>query len=248
MLGRRVRRPRARHHRGEPPGPHPRQPADGALEQVRLARAHDRQQVGERRSATRRSTATSAGGFAVIKDVPKTLVYRLVDYRNARDDEHPVPRVDHRPRRRAPSCAPTSATRTRCPTTTRSTRSSRPTSRRTLDREQLVRAGLRPGERRPRHRAGRPRRVQAPPGAAGHQDHAARVRPRPADADHERLPAGPPPAGCSLTPANVNCGIKGVGSGGGSRLSPMRERLCTHPRIARPRRPRTDTRFPTQRS
>jgi NAD+ synthase (glutamine-hydrolysing) len=33
----------------------------------------------------------TAGGFAVIKDVPKTLVYRLVDYRNARDDEHPVP-------------------------------------------------------------------------------------------------------------------------------------------------------------
>jgi NAD+ synthase (glutamine-hydrolysing) len=34
----------------------------------------------------------TAGGFAVIKDVPKTLVYRLVDFRNARDDEHPVPR------------------------------------------------------------------------------------------------------------------------------------------------------------
>ena len=34
----------------------------------------------------------SAGGFAVIKDVPKTLVYRLVDFRNARDDDHPVPR------------------------------------------------------------------------------------------------------------------------------------------------------------
>ncbi len=34
----------------------------------------------------------SAGGFAVIKDVPKTLVYRLVDARNARDDAHPVPR------------------------------------------------------------------------------------------------------------------------------------------------------------
>ena len=41
----RVRRPRRRHHRGEPPGPDPREPADGALEQVRLARAHDRQQV-----------------------------------------------------------------------------------------------------------------------------------------------------------------------------------------------------------
>jgi NAD+ synthase (glutamine-hydrolysing) len=34
----------------------------------------------------------SAGGFAVIKDVPKTLVYRLVDFRNARDERHPVPR------------------------------------------------------------------------------------------------------------------------------------------------------------
>jgi NAD+ synthase (glutamine-hydrolysing) len=33
----------------------------------------------------------TAGGFAVIKDVPKTLVYRLVDHRNARDGEHPVP-------------------------------------------------------------------------------------------------------------------------------------------------------------
>jgi NAD+ synthase (glutamine-hydrolysing) len=41
----------------------------------------------------------SAGGFAVIKDVPKTLVYRLVDFRNARDEEHPVPRsiVDRPP-------------------------------------------------------------------------------------------------------------------------------------------------------
>ena len=34
----------------------------------------------------------SAGGFAVIKDVPKTLVYRLVDFRNGRDPERPVPR------------------------------------------------------------------------------------------------------------------------------------------------------------
>ena len=33
----------------------------------------------------------SAGGFAVIKDVPKTLVYRLVDFRNARDGDRPVP-------------------------------------------------------------------------------------------------------------------------------------------------------------
>ena len=34
----------------------------------------------------------SAGGFAVIKDVPKTLVYRLVEWRNARGEPAPVPR------------------------------------------------------------------------------------------------------------------------------------------------------------
>jgi NAD+ synthase (glutamine-hydrolysing) len=33
----------------------------------------------------------SAGGFAVIKDVPKTLVYRLVDQRSRRDANSPVP-------------------------------------------------------------------------------------------------------------------------------------------------------------
>jgi NAD+ synthase (glutamine-hydrolysing) len=33
----------------------------------------------------------SAGGFAVIKDVPKTLVYRLVHERSGRDEHSPVP-------------------------------------------------------------------------------------------------------------------------------------------------------------
>jgi NAD+ synthase (glutamine-hydrolysing) len=75
----------------------------------------------------------TAGGFAVIKDVPKTLVYRLTDLRNARDESRPVPEsiVTRRP---APSCARTRRTRTRCPTTTPSTRSSRSTSRRTRPR------------------------------------------------------------------------------------------------------------------
>ena len=55
---RRVRGPRAGCRRGEPPGADPRHAADGALEQVRLAARRDRQQVGDCRSATRRSTAT----------------------------------------------------------------------------------------------------------------------------------------------------------------------------------------------
>jgi NAD+ synthase (glutamine-hydrolysing) len=33
----------------------------------------------------------SAGGFAVIKDCPKTLVYRLIEHRRARDATDPVP-------------------------------------------------------------------------------------------------------------------------------------------------------------
>jgi NAD+ synthase (glutamine-hydrolysing) len=33
----------------------------------------------------------SAGGFAVIKDCPKTLVYRLIEYRRQRDGSDPVP-------------------------------------------------------------------------------------------------------------------------------------------------------------
>jgi NAD+ synthase (glutamine-hydrolysing) len=39
----------------------------------------------------------SAGGFAVIKDVPKTLVYRLVDFRNAGGDLVPRSIVDRPP-------------------------------------------------------------------------------------------------------------------------------------------------------
>ena len=52
-----VRRSRARPHRGEPPGADPRDAADGALEQVRLARPRDREQVravGRLRDALRR--------------------------------------------------------------------------------------------------------------------------------------------------------------------------------------------------
>ena len=52
----RVRGTRGRHHRGEPPGPHPRDAADGAVEQVRLARRGD----GESRSS-RSGTPPSTG-------------------------------------------------------------------------------------------------------------------------------------------------------------------------------------------
>ena len=80
----------------------------------------------------------TAGGFAVIKDVPKTLVYRLVDCRNARDAEHPVPQsiIDRAAERRA--ARRTRTTRTRCPTTTCSTAILEAYVEEDADREQLV--------------------------------------------------------------------------------------------------------------
>ena len=73
-----------------------------------------------------------AGGFAVLKDVFKGWVYRLVRWRNERRERARAacPPACSSGRRR-PSCAPTSATRTRCPPTTCSTRSSPATSSRT---------------------------------------------------------------------------------------------------------------------
>jgi hypothetical protein len=49
-----------RRHRGEHPGPRPRRPHDGALEQVRLAPPHHRATRAKSPSATARSTATCA--------------------------------------------------------------------------------------------------------------------------------------------------------------------------------------------
>ena len=105
-----------------------------------------------------------AGGLAVIKDVPKQLVYALVEHRNARGG----PRARSRPRcssaRPRPSCAPTSSTRTRCRPTSCSTACSRATSSATCSREELIAEGLSGGDRRRGDPARRPRRVQAPPG------------------------------------------------------------------------------------
>jgi NAD+ synthetase len=138
----------------------------------------------------------SAGGFAVIKDVPKTLVYRLVDHRNARDPARPVPGVDRHaaPERRAAR----GSEGLRLAAGLRHPRR-HPQRLRGAGRRPRAARARRPAARGDRQgvRAGRPRRVQAPPGPARHQDHAPGVRPRPADADHQRLPpaVGAQPAG-----------------------------------------------------
>ena len=128
----------------------------------------------------------SAGGFAVIKDCPKLLVYRLVDVRaRARRaladpgvDRHPraVGRAAPRPEGRGLAAALRDPRR---------------------DPARLRRGGPRPraahrprparGRRRPRPAPRRPRRVQAPPAAARHQGHLQGLRPRPPRADHQPL-------------------------------------------------------------
>ena len=72
-----------------------------------------------------------AGGFGVLKDVPKTLVYRLAHYRNERGPKPVIPPVDHRAPAVGRAAARPARHRHACRRTTCSTRSSRPTSRRT---------------------------------------------------------------------------------------------------------------------
>ena len=61
-----------------------------------------------------------------------------------------------------------------------------------LSARELVAQGPRSRRGPPRLQPARPRRVQAPPGAARGQDHAQSVRPRPPLPDHQRLPQGRP--------------------------------------------------------
>ena len=121
-----VRGTGARPDRGEPAGAHPRHAADGALEQVRLARDRDRQQVGalgRLLDAVRRPRGRVRADQGRLQDgcVPALAAPE----RASRPRADPAARSSSA--RRAPSCAPTSATTTRC----RRTRSSTGCSRRT---------------------------------------------------------------------------------------------------------------------
>ena len=102
--------------RGERAGAHPRQRADDDLEQVRLDGAHDCGNKSEMATGYATLYGDMAGGFAVIKDVPKTLVYALCRDLNERagSRRHPAGRASTS--RRRPSCDPTRRTPTRCPT------------------------------------------------------------------------------------------------------------------------------------
>ena len=188
MLAPVVRRPRARPDRGEPAEPHPRAAADGAVEQVRLARAHHRQQERDggrllhalrrhRRRLRRHQGRAQAAG---LRAVPRA--------QRAGRAPSSSPRPCS-PSRRRPSCAPTSATTRACRPTRCSTRSSRPYVE--------ERPHRRPSSSRPASTPTLVRRIarlvdlaeykrrQTPAGRAGHRQG---VRQGPPPAHHQRLP------------------------------------------------------------
>ena len=127
-----------------------------------------------------------AGGFALIKDVYKTDVFRLARHLNERAGRELIPSsIIERPpsaelrddQRDADSLPPYPELDPVLEAYVELDRS----------REELARGGTRPGSRRPRARPDRPGRVQAAPGAAGREAAAEGVRARPAHADHEPL-------------------------------------------------------------
>ena len=139
------------------------------------------------------------GGFAPLRDLSKTWVYRLARWRNASEGREVIPeRTIVRP--------PTAELRPG-----QLDQDSLPPYDQ-LDailegyvehRPRARRAGggrIRRGRGRRRRAEGRPRRVQAPAGAGRDQDHPAGLRPRPPDADHHQTCVGHRSAAAGRSP------------------------------------------------
>ena len=131
---------RSRSHRGEPAEPDPRRRPDGAVEQVRLARAHDWQQE---RDGRRLHDALWRHGRRVRRHQGRAQDDRVPAVRAPQHESGSlIPERRARPSPRRPSCVPTSATtrasrRTRC-----STRCSPRTSKSDLTAAELIAAGF----------------------------------------------------------------------------------------------------------
>ena len=158
-----------------------------------------------------------AGGFAVIKDIFKLLVYRLVRWRNEQEARELVPAsVIERPPSRG---APTRPARRGLAPSLRDPGSDPRGLRRTGRGHRRHRRGGPPRGRRDGGReTGRPRRVQTAPGAPRDPRIEQGVRSRPAPADHEpvRLDA---PASALAVAAKPEAGSPACGTSGASSLS-----------------------------
>src|SRR5260221_2518 len=180
-----VHRPRERPDRGELAGARARHAADGALEQVRVARDRDGQQIGAVRrvlDAPRRPRRRLCADQGRLQDGRLPALEVVERARRTRAD----PSVDHRPRaeRRAarrPAGRGLIAALPEAGQGARGVRRARPLAR------GAVAGRLRLRRRRPRARDDRPRRVQAPPGAARREAAAEGLRPRPPHAHYQPL-------------------------------------------------------------
>ena len=126
-----------------------------------------------------------AGGFALIKDVYKTDVFRLVRHLNERAGRELIPSSIIE---RAPSAElrDEQLDYDSLPPYTELDPVLEAYVELDRSREELVAEGSMRASSSGRSRC-RPRRVQAPPGAAGREAPPEGVRPRPADADHQPL-------------------------------------------------------------
>ncbi len=127
-----------------------------------------------------------AGGFAVLKDVFKTLLYELARWRNTQAGRDLIPEstltkppsAELRPDQQDTDSLPPYDVLD-------------PILRAYVEDDRspaaIVDMGLRCGDGAAGDGDGRARGIQAAPGASGHQDHRARVWPRPPPADHQRL-------------------------------------------------------------
>ena len=135
----------------------------------------------------------AVGGYAPLKDVPKTLVWRLAKWRNAdaeaRGQNPPIPEnaISKPPSRRA---APGPGGHRLAAAYALLDDMLDDYVERDRGSAELVAAGFEPDLVGKVIQHGRPRRVQAAAVPAGAEDHAEGVRPRPAPADHQRVARG----------------------------------------------------------
>ena len=129
----------------------------------------------------------TAGGFAPIKDVLKTRVYDLCEWRNAQAGTDVIPRgvLDKPP---SAELRPDQRDADSLPPYDELDAVLRPYIERDSTAADLLARGLRPRPGAPRRAVGRPRRVQAASDAARRAGHGEGVRQGPSPAHHQRLP------------------------------------------------------------
>ena len=176
---------------GEPAGPGPRRHPDGTVQPGRppVLTTGNKSELAVGYSTL---YGDSVGGFNPIKDVPKTLVWRLAHWRNAeaerRGETAADPgELDHQAAQRRAAPGPA-----RHRLAARLRRCSTPILAGYIDgdlgRDGLLAAGHDPAHGRPGAADGRPGRVQAAPVRPGTEDLHQGIRPGPPPAHHQPVP------------------------------------------------------------